>query len=107
MYRHLVAMTFGVVMSLAGLTISPAVAQDTAVQADDKAYCNNLARRYLRYMPERSYGSSMGASPSTETSVALTMCNDGRAADAIPLLEKALRNAAFGVPDRAIGARGQ
>lgn len=83
------------------------MAQDAAVQSDDRAHCNSLSRRYLRHMPERSYGSSMGSSPSTEVSVALTMCNDGRAAQAIPVLEKALRNNGFGVPERAIGARPQ
>lgn len=107
MYRHLVVMAFGVATSLAGLTASPALAQDAAVQPDDRAYCNSLSRRYLRYMPERSYGSSMGSSPSTEISVALTMCNDGRAAQAIPVIEKALRNSGFGVPERSIGTRDQ
>jgi hypothetical protein len=56
-------------------------------------------------MPERSYGSSVGASPSAEVSVALTMCNDGRAAQAIPVLERALRSAGYSLPDRAIGTR--
>ena len=77
------------------------------MQSDDRAYCNSLSRRYLRYMPERSYGSTMGSSPSADVSVALTMCNDGRAAQAIPVLEKALRNSGFGVPERSIGARPQ
>lgn len=107
MYRHLGVMTFSVAMGLAGLTASPVVAQDAAVQSDDRAYCNSLSRRYLRYMPERSYGSSMGSSPSTEVSVALTMCNDGRAAQAIPVIEKALRANGLAVPERSIGTRGQ
>jgi hypothetical protein len=33
------------------------------------------------------------------------MCNDGRAARAIPVLEKALRGAGHSLPDRAIVSR--
>jgi len=105
MYRNVVVMGLGLAMGLASFDLSPASAQENALKADERAYCNQLARKWNRYMPERSYGSSVGASPSAEVSVALTMCNDGRAADAIPVLERALRGAGHSLPDRAIGTR--
>jgi len=105
MYRNLVVMSFGLAMGLTSFAVSPASAQEDALKVDERAYCNKLASKWNRYMPERSYGSSVGASPSAEVSVALTMCNDGRAAQAIPVLERALRSAGHSLPERAIGAR--
>jgi hypothetical protein len=47
------------------------------------------------------------ASPATETSVAMTNCNNGRAAEAIPVLEKVLRANGFRVPERAVARQPQ
>jgi len=106
MYRHSVVMT-GVALGFAVLSIGSAMAQTANLPSDDVAYCNALARKYERYMPMRSYGESRGSSPSVETLVALTMCNDGRSAEAVPVLEKALRGAGYSVPERSVGSRGQ
>ncbi|HKU97715.1 MAG TPA: hypothetical protein VJR58_20670 [Vineibacter sp.] len=106
MYRHSVVMT-GVALGFAALSIGAAVAQTASAPSDDVAYCNALARKYERYMPMRSYGESRGSSPSVETMVAVTQCNNGRSAEAIPVLEKALRGAGFSVPERSIGSRPQ
>jgi hypothetical protein len=95
----------GLALGVAILGALPADAQSTALKNDERAYCNQLAGKYSRHLPTRAYGGSLGASPSVATSVALQMCNDGRAAEAIPQLEKALRAAGYSVPETAVGAR--
>jgi hypothetical protein len=100
-------MVVGIALAAASLSSLPAMAQDSAARVDDRAYCNALARTYERYMPTRSYGGSIGASPATETSVAMENCNNGRAAEAIPVLEKVLRANGFRTPERAIARQPQ
>ncbi len=95
----------GLALGFATLAGAPAVAQNNALQADEIAYCNKLRGIYERYMPMRSYGGAMGSSPSAETHTALTMCNNGRHAEAIPHLEKVLRGNGFRLPERAVGTR--
>lgn len=91
-------------MGVAAMLVGTVAMSSTAAGRGEESaalHCNQLVRLYQRYLPERAYGSSMGASVGTETSVALTLCNDGRAPDAIPELEETLRNAGFTVPKGA------
>jgi hypothetical protein len=101
MLRHRIATAAGLVLGLATLAASPAFAQNVTVESDDAAYCKKLAA-----MQER-WGKSANTSNSLQTSTALSLCSNERAAEAIPQLEKQLRAAGFNLPERAIGARQQ
>ena len=105
MYRTFIALGFGAVVGLACLPLSPAIAHEPIAQSDATNYCNRLYANYVRWLPDNSYGQSKGASVNTEIMVALTLCNNGRADEAIPILETALIDARFKLPEKAIGAR--
>jgi hypothetical protein len=95
----------GLALGVAVLSTSPVVAQDTALRADDLAYCHQLKALYERYMPTRAYGGSIGSSPSAATNVALSLCVPGRSAEAVAQLETVLRGAGYRLPVRSAIAR--
>ncbi|HJQ59773.1 MAG TPA: hypothetical protein VJ890_22890 [Vineibacter sp.] len=102
MSGHRLVLGASLALGLGLLAGSPAAAQSTALRADDIAYCHQLKGIYDRRMPTTGYGSTMGATPSAETSVALTLCVPGRSAEGVALLEKVLRSNGYRLPDRAV-----
>ena len=71
----------------------PAFAQD-----DDVAYCNKLGALASRYIG--GSGADGRLSPDLNVLGATTDCNKGKAATAIPYLEKRLRDQRITVPPR-------
>jgi hypothetical protein len=62
-------------------------------QSDDKAYCAQLSELYRRYVQNAT-----GRRVDVEALQALDDCSRGKAAGAIPVLEKRLRDAKITVP---------
>ena len=81
------------VLTLVALLIALPTAIDAA-QGDDNAYCAQLAAMYRRYVQN-----GPGKRFDVEASVALDDCGKGKAATAIPVLEKTARK-------RLLAARG-
>ncbi|CAN5516464.1 hypothetical protein BH10PSE6_BH10PSE6_32980 [soil metagenome] len=67
----------------------------------DLAYCNRLADSYYRYIG-RSESSPIDdvRRGSLDTQVAAAQCREGKTAQAIPVLERVLRNNGFTLPPR-------
>jgi hypothetical protein len=102
MARHRLVMAAGLALGLATTAAMSAWAQQrVTVESDDAAYCKKLASMYERY------GRSANTSNSMDTNAAINNCNNERAAEAIPHLEKLLRSAGYRLPERAVGARTQ
>jgi hypothetical protein len=80
---------------LALLAALPAGAQ---AQQDDVAYCNKLGALASRYIG--SAGGDGRMAPDLNVLGAVQDCNKGRAATAIPYLEKRLRDSRITVPPR-------
>jgi hypothetical protein len=83
---------------LAVLIPATAAAQPSA---GDAAYCNRLADVYDRYIgrdefsPSRAFGRS-----SLDGDVASAQCRQGKAEQAIPVLERVLRGNGYSLPPR-------
>lgn len=78
-----------ILLVLAALASAP-LAQ---AQSDDKAYCAQLSDLYRRYVQNAT-----GRRVDVEALVALDDCKGGKAASAIPVLEKRLRDAKITPP---------
>ena len=78
-----------ILLVLAALALAPVV----RAQGDDKAYCTQLSDLYRRYVQNAT-----GRRVDVEALQALDDCSRGRAAAAIPVLEKRLRDAKITVP---------
>jgi hypothetical protein len=67
----------------------------------DQAYCNKLANIYQRYIG-RSFDSHRGywGSGDLDSDFAVSECEKGDTADAIPTLERELENNGFTLPKR-------
>lgn len=78
-----------ILLVLAGFASAP-LAQ---AQSDDKAYCTELSQLYRRYVQPAT-----GRRIDVEALQALDDCSRGRAAAAIPVLEKRLRDAKITPP---------
>jgi hypothetical protein len=67
----------------------------------DLTYCNRLADSYYRYIG-RSEASPIDdvRRGSLDTQVAAAQCREGKTAQAIPVLERVLRNNGFTLPPR-------
>ena len=80
------------------LLSATAIAQSSPA---DLAYCNRLADNYLRYIG-RSESSPIDdvRRGSLENQVAAAQCREGKTAQAIPVLERVLRNNGFTLPPR-------
>ncbi|MBV8391603.1 MAG: hypothetical protein JOY81_00330 [Alphaproteobacteria bacterium] len=93
-----VLLTMGIASSAAlSLALSLAWAA-----SGDQAYCEALSELYLRYIGnDETAGISprIGRSP-TGPQVAVALCREGRAAEAIPELERILRANRFTLPKR-------
>jgi hypothetical protein len=75
-----------VLVVLASVPIAP-------VRSDDKAYCAQLSDLYRRYIQNAT-----GRRVDVEALLALDDCKTGKAASAIPVLEKRLRDAKITPP---------
>lgn len=105
MSNHRFLTVAGLALGLVAGAVTPAASQNTALRADDIAYCHQLKDIYERYLPTRAYGGSYSSTASAETLVALTLCVPGRSTDGVAQLEKVLRGNGYRLPERAIGAR--
>jgi hypothetical protein len=64
-------------------------------------YCNELADTYTRYIGHDSDNARrLGDQGSVEGLLAAAQCREGNTADAIPVLERILRNNGFTLPPR-------
>jgi hypothetical protein len=83
-----------------GISIPVAAFAQPGAQAD-QAYCDALSNTYLRYVGH-SLDSRRGEMDggSLDAQVAVTQCHRGDTADAIPILERELRNEGFSLPKR-------
>lgn len=83
-----------------GISMPVAVFAQPGAQAD-QAYCDALSNTYVHYVgrsldtPRR-----MGERGSLDAQVAVSQCHRGDTADAIPVLERELRNQGFSLPKR-------
>lgn len=78
-----------ILLVLAGLASAP-LAQ---AQSDEQAYCTQLSQLYRRYVQNAA-----GRRIDVEALQALDDCSRGKAASAIPVLEKRLRDAKITPP---------
>lgn len=78
-----------ILLVLAGLASAP-LAQ---AQSDEQAYCTQLSQLYRRYVQNAT-----GRRIDVEALQALDDCSRGKAASAIPVLEKRLRDAKITPP---------
>lgn len=69
-----------------------------SAQSSDAKYCSDLSEKYERYL---NMNASRGGQPqSLDAKVAVQKCISGDTAYAIPILEKALKNARLDLPPR-------
>jgi len=78
-----------ILLVLAALTSAP----PAQAQGDDTAYCTQLSQLYRRYVQNAT-----GRRVDVEALQALDDCSRGKAASAIPVLEKRLRDAKITPP---------
>lgn len=81
--------------SAAAATLAPTLA---SAQQGDAAYCASLGQTYNRYVGEGS-GKMRGQQRNASIDAAVTQCPTNSAA-AIPVLEKALKDAKVDLPPR-------
>ena len=96
LHRHVIRTSL-LALGLGILAASPAFAQQQQTTADDVSYCNTLSGMYNRFLGD--------STPSADTVTAQTNCNAGRAAEAIPQLEKLLQAKGYKLPERATAHR--
>jgi hypothetical protein len=73
-----------------------------AQQSTDAAYCSALAQKYQRYVAQ-STTAPRAQNPDARMNNAVAQCSSGKVAEAIPVLEKALRDAKVDLPPIEIG----
>ena len=86
-----------IVKGLAVLAVLSPVA--VWAQAGDAAYCQALSDKYTRYVVKIDNGSTR-VTNNPDGMVAMEQCKTGQAAQAIPVLEKKLRDARVDLPPR-------
>ena len=79
------------------IVLLPGVA--LAQQPNDTAYCSALAQKYQRYIGQNE-GKRGTRNPDASVTKAVGQCTSGQAANAIPVLEKALQDAKLDLPPR-------
>jgi hypothetical protein len=83
-----------------GVAMAAAMMPPVALaQSNDAAYCRALSDTYIKYVYTRG---SRGArsSPTAAIGNAMSQCQTGNVASAIPVLENALKDAGFSLPPR-------
>ena len=78
----------------------PMAAQAENASAADQRYCAQLSDLYVRYLGRAEGPPRTGVTPDVDGGVALAKCREGQPADAIPVLERKLRDAGFSLPPR-------
>ena len=87
-------------IAVAGLSLWPAVSSAQTARGD-LAYCRALSDIYVRYIGQNwQYGGHQLTSANNDAQVAVAQCEQGDAASAIPVLERALVNGRFTLPAR-------
>lgn len=66
----------------------------------DMRYCAKLSDLYIRYVGRSETGPRAPVRPDAVGGTALAQCEAGNTAQAIPTLERKLRNAGFTLPPR-------
>ncbi|UYN94531.1 MAG: hypothetical protein KIT25_21265 [Enhydrobacter sp.] len=79
------------------LALLAAWSAPVAAQADDAAYCAQLADLARRYIGQQGMGKN---SPDLDTAIAIDRCEKGDTASGIPVLERKLRQGGFSLPKR-------
>jgi len=88
---------------LASQSQAQAQAQSQAQRGDraaDRRYCAKLSDLYIRYVGRSETGPHAPVRPDAVGGTALAQCEAGNTAQAIPTLERKLRNAGFTLPPR-------
>ncbi len=67
----------------------------------DMEYCARLSELYIRYVGRAEGGPSAPVPPDVVGGTALAQCKEGRTDEAIPVLERKLRNARITLPPRS------
>ena len=73
----------------------------SAQQANDATYCSALAQKYQRYVGQNTTDARRAQNPDATMNNAIAQCSSGNAANAIPVLEKALQDAKVDLPPRS------
>ena len=84
-------------LACVAVLLLPAVAW--AQPSTDAAYCSALAQKYQRYVGQND-AKRRAQNPDATMNNAITECTTGKAAHAIPVLEKALQDAKVDLPPR-------
>jgi len=83
-------------IALAFVLVIPAAA---VAQSTDATYCAALGDKYQRYVGQND-AKRRAQNPDATINTAIAQCGSGQAASAIPVLEKALRDAKVDLPPR-------
>jgi len=78
----------------------PIVADAETASVADQRYCAELSELYVRYLGRAEGPPRTGVTPDVDGGVALAKCREGDPANAIPVLERKLRDAGFRLPPR-------
>lgn len=78
----------------------PLAASAQSSSASDLAYCNAMSDIYARYIGRDEITSHYRRAGNAEGYAAVAQCHEGKAAAAIPVLERELRNNKFTLPAR-------
>jgi hypothetical protein len=93
--------TFGKLLTLAAGLCLPVAASGQAGPASDRAYCAALSEKYIRYVGYGTETSRLYQSRAPlDAQVAVTQCQRGETAAAIPVLERQLISAGVALPPR-------
>src|SRR4051812_23805443 len=91
-------------IAVAGLSLLPALwpaAASAQTPSADVAYCRALGQIYVRYIGhDWLYGDRQRFLANNDAQVAVTKCDNGDTASAIPILERELRNNKITLPAR-------
>ncbi len=89
-------------IAVAGLSLLPALSSSSAQPAGgDLAYCRALSNIYVRYVGfDWQYGDRQRRLANNDAQIAVAQCEQGNAASAIPVLERALINNKITLPAR-------
>lgn len=91
-------------IAVAGLSLLPALVpavSSAQTAGGDVAYCRALGQIYIRYIGhDWQYGDRQRFLANNDAQVAVSKCDNGETASAIPILERELRNNKFTLPAR-------
>ena len=96
-------MRVGTLVFFAGLVAAPTMVGAETANRGDLAYCRTLSDIYVRYIgwDELYSDRAIRTRANNDAQVAVTKCERGDAAGAIPVLERELRNNKITLPARS------